>query len=125
MLMRAGFPPALLPLEWRTGYMHGLHLAQTRGNHTPICNLIGRAVEQALDRYIESIEVSDAIPLPLSEVAERTGYRAEHLAWLVRKGRLPAVKRGRRWFATIAAVEQYHQEVKDREIPRGRPPTKA
>jgi Fic family protein len=73
MLMRAGFPPALLPLEWRTGYMHGLHLAQTRGNHTPICNLIGRAVEQALDRYIESIEASDAIPLPLSEVAERSG----------------------------------------------------
>jgi hypothetical protein len=45
MLMHEGFPPALLPLEWRTGYMHGLHLAQTSGNHTPICNLIGRAVE--------------------------------------------------------------------------------
>jgi hypothetical protein len=73
MLMREGFPPALLPQEWRTGYMHGLHLAQTSDNHTPICNLIGRAVEQALDRYLESIEASDAIPLPLSEVAERTG----------------------------------------------------
>lgn len=125
MLMREGFPPALLPQEWRTGYIHGLHLAQTSGNHTPICNLIGRAVEQALDRYLESIEASDAIPLPLSEVAERTNYRAEHLAWLVRKGRLPAVKRGRRWFATIAAVEHYRQEVEGREIPRGRPPTKA
>ena len=125
MLMREGSPPALLPLEWRTGYMHGLHLAQTRGNHTPICNLIGRAVEQALDRYIESIEASDAIPLPLSEVAERTGYRAEHLAWLVRKGRLGAVKRSRRWFTTTAAVERYRQEVEGRDIPRGRPPTKA
>jgi hypothetical protein len=55
MLMREGFPPALLPLEWRTGYMHGLYLAQTSGNHTPICNLIGRAVEQALDRYLERL----------------------------------------------------------------------
>jgi Fic family protein len=72
-LMSEGFPPALLPLEWRTGYIHGLHLAQTSGNHTPICNLIGRAVERALDRYLESIEASDAIPLPLSEVAERSG----------------------------------------------------
>jgi hypothetical protein len=35
---------------------------------------------------------------------------AEHLGWLVRKGRLPAAKRGRRWFATVAAVERYRQE---------------
>jgi hypothetical protein len=104
--------------------MYSLHLAQMSGNHTPICNLIGRAVEQALDRYLESIEASDAIPLPLSEVAERTGYRAEHLAWLVRKGRLGAVKCGRRWFTTIAAVERYRQEVEGRDIPRGRPPFK-
>jgi len=58
-------------------------------------------------------------------VAERTGYRAEHLAWLVRKGRLPAVKRDRRWFTTTAAVKRYRQEVEGRDIPRGRPPTKA
>lgn len=122
MLMREGYPPALLPQEWRTGYMHGLHLAQTTGNHTPICNLVGRAVELALDRYLESIAASDAIPLPLSELAERTGYRAEHLGWLVRKGRLPAVKRGRRWFATVAAVERYRAEVAGQAIPRGRPP---
>lgn len=125
MLMRAGYPPALLPQEWRTGYIHGLHLAQTRGNHTPICNLIGRAVEQALDRYLESIEASDAIPLPLREVAARTGYRAEHLGWLIRKGRLSAVKRGRCWFASIEAVERYRREVKSYDIPRGRPSTKA
>jgi Fic family protein len=124
MLMRAGYPPALLPQEWRTGYMHGLHLAQTTGNHTPIGNLIGRAVEQALVRYLESIVASDAIPLPLSEVAARSGYRAEHLAWLIRKGRLEAVKRGRRWFATIAAVERYRREVEGRAMARGRPPTK-
>ncbi len=122
MLMQDGFPPALLPQEWRTGYIHGLHQAQTTGNHTPICNLLGRAVEQALDRYLESIEASDAIPLPLAEVAVRTGYRAEHLGWLIRKGRLPAVKRGRRWFASIEAVEQYRQSVEEEEIPRGRPP---
>lgn len=122
MLMRDGYPPALVPQEWRIGYLHGLHQAQTSGNHTPICNLIGRAVEQALDRYLESIEASDAIPLPLSEVAQRTGYRAEHLAWLIRKGRLPAVKRGRNWFATVEAVDRYRQEVEQREMPRGRPP---
>ena len=121
MLLRAGYPPALLPQEWRTGYMHGLHGAQTGGSYAPICNLIGRAVEQALDRYLESIEASDALPLPLSELAERTGYGAEYLALLVRKGRLPAVKRGRRWCATVEAVEQYRREVEAGQVPRGRP----
>jgi hypothetical protein len=71
------------------------------------------------------LQCASAILLPLNEVAERTGYRAEHLAWLIRKGRLAAVKRGRRWFASIAAVERYRQEVEERSIPRGRPPTKA
>jgi len=33
MLMRAGYPPALVLLEWRTGDIHGLHLAQTSGNN--------------------------------------------------------------------------------------------
>lgn len=122
MLLRAGYPPALLPQEWRTGYMHGLQLAQTSSSYGPICNLIGRAVEQALDRYLESIEASDAIPLKLSELAERTGYGADYLALLIRKGRLPAVKRGRIWHATIEAVEQYRREVEDKQIPRGRPP---
>ncbi len=123
MLLRAGYPPALLPQEWRTGYMHGLHQAQTGGSYTPICNLVGRAVEQALDRYLESIEASDAIPLPLSELADRTGYGAEYLALLVRKGRLPAIKRGRIWCATVEAVEQYRREVEQGEVPRGRPPS--
>jgi Fic family protein len=122
MLMRDGYVPALLAAEWRIGYLHGLHLAQTQGRAAPICNLIGRAVEQSLDRYLDSIESSDAILLPLSEVAERTNYRAEHLAWLVRKGRLPAVKRGRRWFASVEMVERYRQEVEGKVVPRGRPP---
>ena len=58
-------------------------------------------------------------------MAKRTGYRVEHLGWLIRKGRLSAIKRGQRWFATVAAVERYRQEVVDQEIPRGRPPTSA
>ena len=121
MLLRAGYPPALLPQEWRSGYMHGLHQAQTSGSYAPICNLIGRAVEQALDRYLESIEASDAIPLKLSELAERTGYGADYLGWLLRAGRIAGQKRRGRWYTSATAVRRYQQEVAEGAVPRGRP----
>lgn len=124
MLMQAGYPPALLPQEWRIGYLHGLHHAQTSANYTPIINLLGRAVEQALDRYLESIAAADAAPVLLREAAARTGERAEHLAWLIRQGRLPGVKQGRSWYVHIEAVTRYQAEVADKRIPRGRPPAK-
>jgi hypothetical protein len=48
--------------------MHGLHLAQTSDNHTPICNLIGRAIELTFDAlqgvFVGQLEGSDtAIPI--------------------------------------------------------------
>ena len=120
-LMRDGYPAALLLASARPRYIQALEQGH-HGLYGPLINVIGRAVEQALDRYLESIEASDAIPLKLSELAERTGYGADYLALLVRKGRLPAVKRGRVWHATVEAVEQYRREVEGKQIPRGRPP---
>lgn len=122
MLMQAGYPPALLPQEWRVSYLHGLHEAQTQGNYRAICNVLGRAVEQALDRYLESISASDTLLVPLRDAAAHTGERAEHLAWLIRQGRLPGVKQGRNWHVSIEAVRAYQREVASRSTPRGRPP---
>jgi hypothetical protein len=45
----------------------------------------------------------------------------DYLGWLVRQGRLAAVKRGRRWYITAEAVRQYQAEVEAGSVPRGRP----
>ena len=55
------------------------------------------------------------------ELAKRTGYVAQHLGWLVRQGRLEAVKRGGRWYSTLAAVERYRADVEQGEVAKGRP----
>ena len=44
LLLRAGYPPALLLQEWRLGYLEALSQAD-RGRYNPLLNLVGRAVE--------------------------------------------------------------------------------
>jgi Fic family protein len=121
LLMRAGYVPALLLRDWRMSYMQGLAAAD-RGQYTPLANLIGRAVEQGLDRYLA---VCAAAPeseyLLLADLAQRTGYTAQHLGWLIRQGRLAAEKRRGRWYSTVDAINQYTEDVTEGRFPVGRP----
>jgi Fic family protein len=122
LLLRSGFPPALLLQEWRLGYLEALSQAD-RGRYGPLLNLIGRAVEIGLDLYLEAC---DAAPpqedlLPLRDLAAGMALSAEYLALLIRKGRIAGVKRDGRWHSTRAALERYQAEVADDAVPRGRP----
>ena len=84
MLMRAGYPPALLLRAWRVGYIQALAAGDT-GSYGPLANLIGRAVEGGLDLYLEACAAEpESEYLPLVELARISGYAAPHLGWLVR-----------------------------------------
>lgn len=122
LLLRSGFPPALLLQEWRLGYLEGLSQAD-RGRYNPLLNLVGRAVEVGLDLYLEAC---DATPpqedlVLLRDLAEATSFSADYLALLIRKGRLAGSKRGGRWYSTHAAVERYQAEVTQKIVSAGRP----
>jgi Fic family protein len=114
MLMREGYPPALVLKDWRIRYIHGLNEANT-GQYGPLVNLIGQAVEACLDLYLEACATSATSEeedyLPLADLAREFGYNPEYLSWLARYSRLEAVKRGRRWYARRGAVEKYRVEV--------------
>ncbi len=133
LLMRSGYPPALLLRDWRGAYLRGLQQADA-GRYNPLANLIGRAVEGGLDLYLEvcsvppsgqdshqghNIEYRDY--RPLSELARGTDYSVNYLGLLARKGQIDAVKRGGRWYSTRAAIEQYRDEVAHNPLPGGRP----
>ncbi len=123
LLMRAGYPPALLLRDWRLGYLQALNIADS-GNYTPLANLVGRAVDAGLDLYLDACAATpqeDEYRL-LAELARDGAYTAAHLGWLVRKGRLDAVKRGGRWYSTPAAIARYRMDVEQGVVGRGRPP---
>ncbi len=121
MLMREGYPPALILREARIRYIQALDEANT-GNYNPLANVIGQAVEAGLDLYLEACTSSPEIAYQsLSALAQVSGYSSDYLGWLVRKGRLNAVKRGRLWYSTKEAIEQYKAEVDEGKIKHGRP----
>ena len=118
MLMQDGYPPALVLREWRSRYIQALQQAYV-GEYIPLVNLIGFAVEQALDLYLEACVESTAHLLPLHELAPLFSTTVDYLGQLARTGKLEARKRGQHWYASREAVEQYFQEANAQ--PRGRP----
>lgn len=121
LLMRSGYPPAMLLYDRRIAYIHALSAADS-GNYAPLLNIIGRAVEAGLDLYLEACATTpDDAYRPLAALAREGGYTAAHLGWLIRKGRLDAVKRGGRWYSTPEAIERYAREVREGAVKRGRP----
>lgn len=121
MLMREGYPRALLLRDWRVRYIQALDTANT-GNYGPLANLIGQSVEAGLDLYLQACSsLPDEKYQPLSTLAELSGYSVDYLGWLVRQGRVEAIKRGRRWYSTLEAIQKYKGEVATGVIPLGRP----
>lgn len=125
MLLRAGYPQALLLYEWRNAYQSALEKADN-GNYLALTNLIGRAVEQVLDRYLKAYRLHQGHDheLLLSELAQQTGESAAYLALLIRKGRLEGHMRGGRWYSSQGAVSRYRAAVAQRSVKRGRPAKK-
>jgi Fic family protein len=50
-LMKAGFPPAVLPVENRLAYYEALDTAHTQGDYAPFLDLIAEVVEQSFEPY--------------------------------------------------------------------------
>lgn len=116
VLMRAGYPPAIIARVNRQQYYRVL--AQADGGKTdPLVNFVGRAVERSLTLYLESCTAQTAPPppeeewIPLREAAELVPYSQDYLSLLARTGKLEAIKRGRIWHTTPRALELYLQSV--------------
>jgi Fic family protein len=117
MLMQEGYPPALVLKEWRARYIQALHAAHFN-EYTSLVNLVGQAVEGALDLYLEACVESTAHLLPLQELAREFSMSVDYLGQLARLGKIEATKRGQYWYASRDVVQRYLAEVKTQ--PRGR-----
>jgi Fic family protein len=116
LLMRDGYPPTIIERANRRQYYSVLAQAD-QGDAEPLVNLVARAVERGLTIYLEAVVPREKPPEPedewilLSEAAEGTPYSQESLSLLARLGRLEAVKRGRVWYSTRRAVEEYRASL--------------
>ncbi len=117
LLMRDGFPPTVIQQVNRQQYYRVLAQAD-RNKIRPLVNFVGRAVERSLTAYLDAVTPRKTKPadgqqwLPLRDIADDTPYSQEYLSLLARKGVLEATKRGRVWYTTRQAVEEYRKSVR-------------
>ena len=109
-LMRKGYPLVILLKNDRKKYYRLLEKGRANDMNSFV-NFIAQAVERSLDLYLSAIETSSPITTlkPLSQLSPQTAYSAEYLSLLARRGQLVAHKKGRVWYSSPKAVEDYVQ----------------
>lgn len=116
MLLKEGYPPAVIQAAQRPRYLQALRTADT-GNPGPLAEVIARAVSGALVRFLIPNLAGSAKLVPLAALATNGPYGADRLRQLALSGRLRAVRDGHLWLSSRAWLEEY---VRTRD-PRGRP----
>ncbi len=107
LLMKEGYPPAIILKNDRKKYYDALNQAN-QGNYEKLTLLMGQAIERSLDIYISAFSThSNEEYLPLSQLAPLTPYSAEYLGLLARRGLIDAYKEGRNWVSTKKAMDIY------------------
>lgn len=70
LLVRSGYPVAVIPVEQRAAYIHSLESAQSGGDSGPLYSLVGECVERALRDTLGTCQSS-------AELVKRLGSEAE------------------------------------------------
>ncbi|MEZ4915840.1 MAG: Fic family protein [Chitinophagales bacterium] len=117
LLMKAGFPPAIILKNDRKKYYAALNQANN-GNYQKLLLLIAQAAERTIDIYLSALPSTDldddyqSISTIVSE--PDVPYGQEYVSLLARQGKIDAYKEGRNWVTTKNAIK-YYIENRERE----------
>jgi Fic family protein len=108
LLMRSGFPPAIILKNDRKKYYDALNSAN-KGNYSKLALLMSQALERTLNIYLQALPDSDLGYTEISRLVEEEElpYGQEYISLLARQGKIDAYKEGRNWLTTKEAVEVY------------------
>ena len=108
LLMRKGFPPAIILKNDRKKYYDALNQAN-KGNYYKLCLLMLQALERSLNIYIGALPGKSYDYEPISSIVEEPGfpYGQEYVSLLARRGKIDAYKEGRNWLTTKDAIKDY------------------
>lgn len=113
ILMRYGFPPAIILKNDRKKYYEALNQVNN-GNYQKLTLLMCQALERTLNIYKSSMPNSydnyEEISMIVSEPS--FPYGQEYVSLLARTGKIDAHKEGRSWFTTREAIENYIENRK-------------
>lgn len=109
LLMKHGFPPAIILKNDRKKYYSALNLANN-GDYSKLYILILQAIERSLNMYMQVIPTKYDIYEPISTIANdpEVPYGMEYISLLARTGKIDAYKEGRNWVTTKNAVMTHH-----------------
>lgn len=107
ILMRSGFPPAIILKNDRKKYYDALNQAN-KGSYSKLLLLMIQAVERSLDIYL-SIYPDAEQYMSIADVIEEVQmpYGQEYISLLARQGKIDAYKEGREWYTTSSAIKEY------------------
>jgi Fic family protein len=106
MLVRHGYPPAVIRKRDRPRYLKALRHAD-RGDPGPLAEIIARSVKESIDRFLLPNLAGPAKLMPLSAL-ERPGLTARALRAAAMKGRLKSKRENNgRWLSTRLWVDEY------------------
>nr|WP_295925246.1 Fic family protein [uncultured Dyadobacter sp.] len=110
LLMRAGFPPAIILKNDRKKYYEALSQAN-KGSYQKLCLLMTQALERSLNIYLNALPGYDYEYEPIVRVVEEpeVPYGQEYVSLLARQGKIDAYKEGNVWYTTREAVREYVQ----------------
>lgn len=109
ILMQKGFPPAVILNAERKRYLAYLVEAD-KENLKPFVNFVAKSVDRSLSIYINALKKypkKEEQFIPLKDATKFCSYSQEYLSLLARRGKLDAIKLGRRWVTTEKAVKEY------------------
>jgi Fic family protein len=108
LLMRSGFPPAIILKNDRKKYYEALNQANG-GNYQKLTLLMCQSLERTLNIYINALPGNDKEYVAISNLVQEPNmpYGQEYISLLARTGKIDAYKEGRNWLTTREAIEDY------------------
>lgn len=108
LLMKDGFPPAIILKNDRKKYYDALNTANN-GDYSKLLLLIMQAIERSLDIYLGSLNNTYDDYQPISTIVNEpeVPYGEEYVSLLARQGKIDAFKEGRNWVTSKDAVLDY------------------
>lgn len=113
LLMRQGFPPAIILKNDRKKYYDALNKAN-QGDYAKLLLLVLQALERSLDLYLSNLKNTYEDYQSITNIANEPDmpYGQEYISLLARRGKIDAFKEGRNWMTSKDAVLNYVQNRK-------------